>query len=637
MRWGRSYAGLCAAGLLLASCASKKPAEAPKAAEIAAAAPEPAPDLSPVAAPADVIAVARVHQPSALVDTLVSWAALPVDWRALLADGTPGADRVLALNAPIDAVVALSPTAERSPEVLVALSVGLSSYDAAIALAKAQGKRLREVAPGIQRLAGEGESACAIAAAVGSAPARLVCSPEPEHLEQLLPYMVRGLPRETIGTRDLHAELRLEPLRRRFANQLRQLKAMGVPMLLHELALDVPGFDRALAEAAHGLMDEVLALSDDITHVELDLTRIDDQNAELSFALHARGERSWLLQTLRASSARMLTPPEAFWRLPADADFAGYGAGSDPARSANLRRTLRELLVGFLASEKLTPKTVDGLAGVIDLFWAEEAAASWAHGTTATAGKAASLRERVAARLGWYVFAIEKDVASYRQRLDALARAVSSKEFRGALAKRFELAPDQLPSLKLAAAQGLPKGSAQYELVLPGGLLQAMEELAPEIAGKPEAPGSTPRAAADRPTTAAKGALAQGLTVSMLLVPDAPRTWFVVASDAKLARAKLEVVRAGTEKGLVARQGLEPLRTMRVVSGGYLTLKALLSSVPGAASVLTGAPGHGEVPMLFWSTVAATGNPAVRSVVRVPRSSVRDIAASAAGLSRVIP
>ena len=59
MRWGRSYAGLCAASLMLASCASKKPAEAPKAAEIAAAAPEPAPDLSPVKAPADVIAVAR--------------------------------------------------------------------------------------------------------------------------------------------------------------------------------------------------------------------------------------------------------------------------------------------------------------------------------------------------------------------------------------------------------------------------------------------------------------------------------------------------------------------------------------------------------------------------------------------------
>ncbi len=54
----------------------------------------PAPDLSPVAAPADLFVVGRLKNPAGMVDTVASWARLPVDWRGMLSKQEPGIDQV---------------------------------------------------------------------------------------------------------------------------------------------------------------------------------------------------------------------------------------------------------------------------------------------------------------------------------------------------------------------------------------------------------------------------------------------------------------------------------------------------------------------------------------------------------------
>jgi len=132
-------------------CAAKPP---PAAAPTAPLAPAPAvaaeapPDLSPVAAPEDLVLVGRLSRPRLLVETLANWAGMPIRLQELLPHELRGVDAVLAWDAPVEiaAVLDRHSTAKVAPP-LVVLSIGLNSLPRALTLAREHGASPTRVAP----------------------------------------------------------------------------------------------------------------------------------------------------------------------------------------------------------------------------------------------------------------------------------------------------------------------------------------------------------------------------------------------------------------------------------------------------------------------------------------------------------
>lgn len=618
----------CLAAAALIACGSGKPppeAVSPQAKPQAAA--EPPADLSPVAAPTDLIAVARLNRPGELLDTVVSWTNLPVDLRAMLEDEVPGIGRVLLMDAPVDAVAVLG-ASQRAPDVAAAVSFGLSSLEAALAFAKERGDVTRRLAPGVYRVGDAESTVCVAARAVGVAPARLVCGGSSEDVETLLPYMTRGLPREAVGARDLHAELRLEPVRRRFGTKLRQLRAVGLPLLIGELGAIAPGLEGPLTEVANGVADEGLALFEDIDVIELDLQRTSPDALELSLGLRVRQDSSWFASVMREMAKRSAPAPDRFWALPADATMAGYTVGAGPERLAPVRKTVQDLLTAVLAKADISQELGAPVAALF-MDWALDGGRGvYAHGAvTVTPEREPSaetprLRERLLSKVGWYVANLEQDPAVYKKRLDELTKLLDRREIRAAAAKKLELSVRDLPSVKARPyrQQGAPAGTTEYQLVLPSAFLDWIEsegEAEAETAAKPKA-----KPKAEPP-----------LTMSLLLLPNGETTLLAIAGQAKDAWSKLDLVRRQAAEGtLRARAGLESLQTQPAVSGGFFTLRGLLESADLGGATLNTTPGRGEVPLLYTLTAAPSGPALARWTFRMPRAALQD--AVAAGVAR---
>src|SRR6187402_1716091 len=136
-----SLSGLATASALL-GCGSPPPAESAASTPISAAplAKEEAPELSPVAAPPELIALARFKKPQTAIETIGAWANFPFKLTSVLPAELKGLESVVAWDAPLEAAVALDPAGEgKVPEPLAVVSVGLTSLDGALDLARRKG------------------------------------------------------------------------------------------------------------------------------------------------------------------------------------------------------------------------------------------------------------------------------------------------------------------------------------------------------------------------------------------------------------------------------------------------------------------------------------------------------------------
>jgi len=598
---------------------AKAPEPAPAKPEPGAIASGPTPDLSPVPAPASLVAVGRLGNPIGAVDLLAGWAKFPVDIRALASKNEPELASLLVFDAPIELAVALDENGLGNvPQPFAVVSLGVSSVDATVAFAKRKGQSVRMQRPGVYQIV-KGESpVCAVAAAAGKAPARLVCGDRQEDIDALLAYATRGLPTESFGKADLHVELRAEPLRRRYAKELRQLKTMATPFVLSELSMDSPRFDRALADAVHGLTDEVLALSEDVDkiRIEANLDRGAGMiDAKTSFKF--RGQSSWTVQTMVDASKRGKGVPEMFWKLPKESELATFGVGANAKRYETMRKTLAELMDGALEKEKVPRKVRDQLSELLLDSWTTEGDVVYAHGEVtpppapAEPGSAAAARERVRAQLGWYIVGLDEKPAKYKGYLDKVVKLYNDAQLRQVVDKRLKIKPAALPKLASRGGRGLPAGATVYELVLPGAYFEKMEAV---------------------PTGKQGGVPA--LSIVVILVPDGDRTWVGFSADEKALTAKLVEMKKG-DSTLASREGIAPLKTSKGVSGGFFTVGNLVKGVitgmgeaglGDASKALRLMPNHGETPMLMWTSVEPAGPDVVWSL-RVPKAVVEDLGA----------
>jgi hypothetical protein len=603
----------------------------------------PPPDLSPVAAPPDLFGVGRISRPAHLLDTLVGWAKLPIDWRRELASEAPGFDNVIDLNAPIDVAMAL-PRAARPQDLddpRVVVSFGLRSIPAALEFAKRRSGRVERVAPGTYRVGGSDD--CVVAASAGSAPARLVCGDRPEDIEALLAYVTRGLPRESFGPADVHFELRADPIRRRFGRELRTLK-LGLPFFLKSFALDVPRVDRAVAEGAYALADELVALIEDTDRAVFEVSvRPDAGSLESLFDVRFTGKSSWTVQTLAEAGQRAATPPESFWRLPKDASGASYSVPSNAQRYAGMRRVIAELADGLLEHERVPRRVRDQLAAIIEDTATSQATVVYARGDVPAPGAAdtkvgsadrgALARDQITRSLGWYIVGIDDKADRYKTYLNRIVAVYNDRELRRLLEKRAEIKPNKLPTLRARAARGkgLAPGSSAFELVLPPTLFDDYLDVPPA----PVRPGQPRAKAPPRPPPG------KSVTVVLIVVPDGARTWIGLSADEKALVEKLGVVLQGNAAAtLASRDGLASLRNARAVSGGFWSLSSITSSLDSPlASVssqsqgaefrrrLNALPHHGDTPMPYTLTATPAAITNVAWSLSVPRAVAEDVGA----------
>ncbi|MEN9578564.1 MAG: hypothetical protein RJA70_1573, partial [Pseudomonadota bacterium] len=312
--------------------------------EGATAGPLEATELTPVAAPAELILQGRFRDPALLLNRGIDWVHVPFSWEEMLTSQLPGLAPNLDLAAPADITVSLDPESFGAPKVLYAVAVGLKGFDEALHALRSAGRQVERVSSGVHFVQLDPEVSCVVSRSVGKTPARLVCSDSRKSLDLLGPYMSRTLPAQDLGPADVRLTLSVEPIRKRYGKKAHLLK-VGIPVFLREVSLNNHRFDSALSDAAHGVVDELLKLSEELDQLELS-ARIDEEREVLDaeFSVRLRGNRSFIAGELTHAASAAGPAPALFWQLPADVSGAMYSQGAPVGdRHALIRRTFMEL------------------------------------------------------------------------------------------------------------------------------------------------------------------------------------------------------------------------------------------------------------------------------------------------------
>lgn len=571
-------------------------------------------DLSPVSAPQELLAVGRIRNPAKLAEIAGTWAEYPLDVAKLLDQEKAGVSRIVKLDAPVELVVSLDPAAPREPVPFVVVSVGLVSLQGAVDFARQEGERVDELRPGVYAVGND----CVVAAALGSAPARLVCGESSKDLDALSAYALRGLPTEPLADADVHFEMRAEPVRRLYGDQLRRGRTLVVPMVLNELQQGDPRFDRALADAVHALADEAVALVDDLEALRV-TADVDTATglASGSFLLAFRGRKSWVASTLADSGTRASTAPEIFFSLPAASGVASWSVGADPKRFEPILATVVELADGALGAKQVPPRVRAEVVDLLKKVFVTGASSAYA-GSARVPERGAIEKlpeqereiELMKAGFGWHIVGVDEEPKRWKALLDQTIRLVSSRDVR-AFAKKLGAPSEEFPTAKSRATRGLA-GATTYEIVVPP---QVRWTEAGKVKTKP-------------------------ISFFVVLAPDGGRTWMGASFDEALVASRLAAVRKAAPKTgqLVSREGLEPLRITRAISGGFFTLQSLAEGIGplalaaqrsdvAVADVFRAMPNHGETPM-FQFTRVETG-PVLAMTASMPKAVVKDLVAGA--------
>lgn len=553
-------------------------------------------DLAPVAEPADIFVTARWKSPNATLAGLSACAGVPeslseqnarflVD-KALAnafrggVDGRQIAD-IIAYDAPVDLVVSLD-TTRRTPNVLFSFGVGLTSFDRAKKAIEGAGE-LVEVAPGLYRVGEKdaGELTCAIGAAAGSAPARLICGKREKDVATLGPYLARNLPVAEAPKTDVHAEVRFTPIDARYGGDIRRGLAY-LPNLVRAKGIGEPRFDKALEEAAQALADEGAALAGDLDRISFDLGVDGASCLTARTALQLRGKTSWIAGAIADNGAKAGPPPAIFWRAPIDSDSASYGHAMDATRYGGIFRTLRTLLEGVMAKEKIgSDADRKALAALINLPFGKDTnvvvASGHAQGQSKNAPAGGKLTEQqiadeiISGSLGWTLVGFDEGPEALTKLIKDVVAVYNRKGLTDPLRKELGKGARALPVVKIVAApRELGRGSMQVDLKF------AIE---PKKSDKPIA-----------------------FTLHVLVMADGKSTWLGIGANRDDLVKHLLKTKTGAPDGgtLATRQGLEPLRSGKAVSSGFFTMSVLtrgIGSILGNPALTSQAPARVSGPM----------------------------------------
>lgn len=629
------WLGVFAVSAIATACGGSAKAPATPAPEPPVAA-LPAPNLSEAPEPADIVALVRWKDPGASIGVVQAWTGIPVRLRDFVRKELPPwlADSA-ALEAPVDLVVTLAPgQPTEEPKFVGAIAIGLSaSVEEARERAAAQGEEFQELEPGVYRLESPPNNpvSCSLAASVGQTSSRLVCGDEAQHVDELLPYLTRTLPNLPPSPQDLSAEVRLLPFEQRYGATAQQMLRMGASVLPSQFHLGEPRFDRALTNAVYGVVDEGVALLEDLDRLSIGLSARPEE-ATGSLTVQFRGDKSWVARTLSDNGKRAAPVSPIFFRLPKKSTTASFSVGSSPERYAAIRANLSALLDGFLVHEGVKATERQALVGLLSDKYASDAPVVSANGRYDAKARAAivggeskgeaarGLSEQLASS-GWQILGVEEPAEKWAEMLKQAVSAYNDPGLkkqleRGFAALDFDTA---LPDAKLVTSpKGLPQGSLELKI-----------SFYPDSKA-----GQKPKAGS-------------GVDYFVFLVPDGNQSWAALGADRETLLSHLAMVlpSGGEGERLASRAGLEKLKSGSYASAGFLTVSGLGHALDGAftpvfsslgvsvpewSRMLAAAPHAGATPIIFESNIEQQGSaPTWTTELEVPKQAIEDVVATA--------
>jgi hypothetical protein len=622
LRWGWFQWGLGAVPAVLLGCGSPAPAAPPPAAPVVSAAPiaqkEEAPDLAPVASPAELIALARFKKPQTAIETVAAWANFPFKVQDVLPAELKGLQSVIAWDAPLEAAVALDPLGEgKVPEPLSVVSLGLTSLDAALDFARSKGQSVRRLRAGVYRVGDSDDVSCAAGVALGSTPARLVCGHRPHDVDGLFNYATRGLPNEPLENVDFQLELRLEPIKKKYQAEIGSARLLA-GFLLREVQVDSPRFDRALSDVAYSLIDEATAVVHDLDKLRIHGALDSGKNLiNTRFDLKFVAQKSWLVQSSSEMSSMVAPAPDLFWQMPADSTQAAYGVGWKPGRLKPIGKTLAELVDGYLESEKMPAALRNQASKSVELLFDQSTKQVTAQGELADTPSEPLLAADYRV-FGWQVSALEGDPKNLLALFDGFSATLGSRDLARLLKTRAKLDVTLLPKISSHGVQvrGYKPGAKAYRLDISRQLFEkyAKEQLKLE----PVTNGKT---------------VAKSVPLTLVVAFDGEHSWVGICPDEKALLKRLESLKDPQARVLRSREGLEALKGAPHVGGGFLTLSrfatqlsALGANAAETQKLFTALPHHGDTPILFSYDVGVSG-PELSSTFTLPRAAVEDLGA----------
>jgi len=605
--------------LLLGCGAPAAPVAPPAATPLVSAAPiakEDAADLSPVAAPAELIALARFKKPQTAIETVAAWANFPYKLKDVLPSEMKSLEGVIAWDAPLEAAVALDPQGEgKVPEPLAVVSLGLTSLEGALDFARSKGQSVRRLRAGVYRIGDADQVSCAAGVAVGSAPARLVCGHRAHDVDGLFNFATRGLSNVPLPNVDFQVELRLEPVKKKYQAELGSARLLA-GFLLREVQIDNPRFDRALSDVAYSLIDEATAVVHDLDKVRLDGTLDSAKNlVNARFNLKFAGQKSWLVQASTETLSMVEPAPELFWQMPADSTQAAFGAGWKPGRLKPIGKTLAELVDGYLESQKMPAGFRNQASKSVELLFEQSTKQVRAQGELPDLPSDPLLAAGYRV-FGWQVAALDGDAKGPIAFLDNLSGTLSSRDLARLLKARLNLDPALWPKVSSHGVQlrGFKPGAKAYRFDISRELLEKYAKgqfkLEPTPKGK----------------TAAKS-----IPLSLIVAFDGDHTFIGASPDEKALLKRLESLKDPQAPVLRSREGLDALKGTPHAAGGFFTLNRFAGQFGALAGddaqkLLSALPHHGDTPILFSYDLAASG-PELGMSFALPRAAIEDLGA----------
>lgn len=651
--------------LLLLACGTTPPPQPPPApapsASAAMAQPAPKVDLSPVEQPKGVAGLFRIKSPKATLDVLQKVLRLPTSLEEIFEQemGDPDVAKIIKLDAAIDGAVQLDPAAEEmKPEVFAAFSLPLRDFQEARRVAEARGK-VQDRGPGMFSFKAKHarKGACVVAQSTGDAPARLVCGAKERDLEALVPWMTRGLPSQSLGTSDLHAELRMKPVQEKFRG-IFENKSMIGSLVSTAVARFAPIQDPAFSDLVGDAATEGVAFASDIETVSIDgVVDPSGNGATLTGTTKYTKTDSWFAQAMTQHNGKMAAAPAIFWSAPKTADAVTYGLGTDPKfvqpimkRLAGLVSSMTKAKLGdadrkaledlFLNMPSANAPTVS-VSGHIDAPEPKAGAKAKPKAEDERppmfGGPPLSAQERADGALGWRLTGVEADAKPFAKWFTDLAAVYNRAGIQKAL-KEIDPKATKLLTVKKVGAAGYPAGSTVVDLTVDVGEFMRPRFSEPPMAVEAVPGGKGAKGHRPPPPKPVKAEKSKPISVHVVVVPDGGRAWIGVSAngDALKAPLKAALSSAPKEGQIASRSDLDVFKTTPLVAGGFLAprgiIDATLRKVPSpemARAVVKGLPNKGETPILILMTGTPGAAPTSTMELRLQKGTMDDFASLA--------
>jgi hypothetical protein len=612
-------------------------------------------DLAPVKEPGAMVLHVRWSNPGKTLATAANYASLPsgvvnTGLKQLTIEvledaigdsiNTELMADVVSLDAPLDIVgVANTKRSRQVPEPMMAWSIGLTSAERALEASK--GKPIN-IGEGVWRIGTESRwgTPCAVARSAGSTPARLVCTESERHLEVMVPYMARNVANMPLPKSDLRMEMKMrgvfDKYGRQWANQAR-----GLPIIAEEFKIGIPQFDNALFEAADALAGEAGALINDADSVVTTISLDQKKGITLGFELGFNGKKSWTVQTIVDGANKAGAAPNIFWHAPQKSETVTFARGGNVARWEPINRTLRALLEGIMAREKVgTAADRKAITKLLRVPLGDYVPSMSANGHFMPAkGAAGTFDDILDATVGWYLFGFEEGPTKMRSYLNDVVRVYNRPGLQRLIKKEMGSDAKHLPRVRIVPApRALGAGSLAIEVTIP----QIENPMDESMFGSSPVP--TPLGGPVARTT--KPIKTIDVKFHVLLMSDSGRTWVGLAAKRDQLASIMETAKGSTPSAstIAGRRGLDVFRRGKHSGGGMTSLEGLIGSVKPAIMMFTAVgpgatqgpaeqimqaiermPNKGRTPIIALGTIDGGAKPSIALSLNVPDGTLKDV------------